>query len=91
MGDGNTSSPWVSFAMLWGPAVPMFGVFCFYLHRMIFKVIPRGLGRINKTIEKEGDLANQNHKEAMELLRGLQKQFEELKPCRRARQRKRAD
>ena len=88
MGEGHQMDNWTSFAALWGPAVPMFGVFIFYLHRLIFRVIPRGFGSIRKTIERAESTAKENHMEAMAMLQALRKEFAEMKPCRRAMARK---
>lgn len=42
---------WKEYMQLWGPAVPMFAVFIFYLHRLVFKTVPRGFVRLRKSIE----------------------------------------
>lgn len=59
---------WETFALTWGPAVPMFMVFCFYIHRLVFRVIPRGMSAIRATIVAEGAIAGKRHDEAMDYL-----------------------
>lgn len=56
---------WQTFAQLWGPAVPMFGVFVFYLHRLIFVTVPSGFRRNRKALLELDRKASERHDEAM--------------------------
>lgn len=60
---------WANFTQLWGPAVPMFAVFVWYLHRLIFKTVPRGFRTLREALEAADGKAADRHKEAMAELR----------------------
>lgn len=44
---------WERFAQLWGPAVPMFAILIFYIHRLVFVTIPRGFRGQRKVMHEE--------------------------------------
>lgn len=56
---------WDTFAQLWGPAVPMFGIFVWYLHRLIFRTVPRGFRTLRAAIVDADEKAAARHDEAM--------------------------
>ena len=57
---------WQTFAQLWGPAVPMFAVFVFYLHRLIFVTVPGGFRRQRNAILELDRKAAERHEQAMQ-------------------------
>lgn len=59
---------WQTFTQLWGPAVPMFAVFVWYLHRLIFRTVPRGMSRLREAVLEVDRKANQRHLEALETI-----------------------
>lgn len=64
---------WTTFAQIWGPAVPMFLVFVFYIHRLIFKTVPRGFRALRLQMDSMNEDAGKRHDEAMGELRRLEK------------------
>lgn len=75
---------WEHFAQTWGPAVPMFVIFCYYIHRLVFAVVPRGFRSIRQVIQDEGKIAGQRHDEALEM---IQAGFDDMHIHRRRRRR----
>ena len=41
---------WLELAKVWGPAVPVFVVFVFFMRELVNKEIPRGFARIAKAV-----------------------------------------
>lgn len=56
---------WATWAQIWGPAVPMFAVFVFYVHRLVFREIPRGFRALKREVRHLEDVGRRRHTEAM--------------------------
>lgn len=68
---------WKEYMQLWGPAVPMFAVFIFYLHRLVFKTVPRGFVRLKKAIDSL-ESANEAHAtESALILQRIEKKMDQ--------------
>lgn len=74
---------WKDFAQTWGPAVPMFGIFVWYLHQLIFRVNAKGFRDVNRTILEQTKRAERRHAETMKALAGV---IEACRACRCNRQ-----
>lgn len=84
----DASDEWSQFAKWWGPAVPMFVVFIYYVHRLIFRVVPRGFKALRLTIVREGKRMQRNHREAMTEIAVLRELIEKTPMCRETRRRR---
>jgi len=56
---------WEKFAQMWGPAVPMFAIFVYYLHRLIMRTVPRGFHALRTSIDHADRKADERHREAI--------------------------
>ncbi len=56
---------------MWGPAVPMFLVLMFYLHRLVFRTIPRGFRAQRKVMHEEFAVQTRVLRQHTEMLRLL--------------------
>lgn len=63
---------WTTFAQLWGPAVPVFGILVFFLHRLVFKTIPRGFRTMRTAAEKAEQEADARHRRHLRMLRRVE-------------------
>lgn len=84
---------WERWAQVWGPAVPIFVVMVFYVHRLVFATIPRGFRDLRNMLHEDirrntAVLIRQNR-----WLKRLDRRLNEVQMCRkhspRARPRKR--
>lgn len=80
---------WEQISAAWGPAIPMFLVMVYYIHRLVNLVIPRGLRRLRQTIAKEGEKADARHREAITILESVEQRLDEMPVYRRQRRRDR--
>lgn len=77
----DTGAEWFEFTKLWGPAIPMFFVFIFYLHRLIFRTVPRGFRSLRTAIVRAERITVKQHKEAMAVLVRVEHSIGELAAC----------
>lgn len=74
---------WKEYVQLWGPAVPMFGVFIFYLHRLVFKTVPRGFLKLRQSIDSLESANEAHHTTSALLLQSIEQKLDKkLRPPR---------
>lgn len=74
---------WERWAQVWGPAVPIFMVMVFYVHRLVFITVPRGFRDLRNMLHEDikantSVLIRQNR-----YLKRLDKRLNEVQMCRK--------
>lgn len=87
------AASWEKWAQLWGPAVPMFAVLVFYLHRQVYVTIPHGFRTLRKVIHNDMHRNTTELEKHYRILRRLERRLDDVQMCRkhppRARPRRR--
>lgn len=84
----HVATGWEEFAKLWGPAIPMFFVVLYYLHRAVFLVVPRGFRSLRKALQFEGQAAERRHNEAMTIMRRVEDKLDAIPLCKKSAHRR---